>query len=99
MKTKSPEAVILGRKGGKARSEAKVASSRINAAKATAARVTKLKKYKDDLRIAMRAIELMVEDRNHDISLTKKEMLGHVEYALEVAAEDLSADLKREEQV
>lgn len=41
MTTKDPHAVSLGRKGGQVRSEAKIASGRINAAKATAARLAK----------------------------------------------------------
>lgn len=38
---KNPHAVAMGCKGGKARSEAKVAASRVNASKATASRVAK----------------------------------------------------------
>ena len=41
--SKSQAAVELGRKGGLSRSEAKIAAGRINAAKATAARVAKKK--------------------------------------------------------
>ena len=43
---KKPHAVALGRKGGKVRSDAKVAASRVNAAKATAARKAKREQEK-----------------------------------------------------
>lgn len=40
---RNPHAVAMGKKGGKVRSEAKIAACRINAAKATAVRVAKRK--------------------------------------------------------